>query len=108
MSGPIDPDVSADTPAVPNRSYESGSASVGTTATLICTVPEGYIGGVVLQAASGNADPVHVGGANVTTSTGIALAAGATLPVPGGKGNARDLYGISTAAGQTVTFLFPD
>ena len=105
VSGPINPDVSGQTPQVPTSSYVSGSVSVGTSATLVTTVPSGFVGGVVLQ--NGGADTVYVGGASVTDSTGLPVAAGASVTIPASPGvYPASVYAISATAGQNVTFLF--
>ena len=101
---PINTDVSGDTPAVPDASYANGSVSVGTTATLICVVPEGYIGGVTLFSTAA----VFIGGADVTTTNGFALPATTAVTIPGGKGNARALYGIVASTDATVSYIFPE
>ena len=102
MSGPINPNVSADTPTIYSGTYVSGSVSVGTAATLIVTVPGGFNGGVTLNNA-GTAS-VFVGGSAVTTATGLPIASGATTAVPGGKGTQRGIYGVAAAA-LTVKYL---
>jgi len=105
VTGPINPDVSGQTPQIPTSSYVSGSASVGTTATLITTVPTGFVGGVVVN--NGGADTVYLGGSAVTDSTGLPVAAGASVTIPASPGvYPASVYGISGTAGQTVTYLF--
>lgn len=101
MSGPINPNVSGDTPSVPNASYSSGSVSVGTTATLIAVVPEGYTG-VALVSSSAAA---FIGGPGVTTTTGFPVAANTPVQVPSGKGNARALYAVVASGTATVSYL---
>lgn len=101
MSDPIENNVSGDTPAVVDASYQTGKVTVGTTATLLVVVPAGYTGGVLL---SPSATGVFIGGSNVTTSTGVPLGTG-LVSVPGGKGDARALYAVVASAGPTVTYI---
>ena len=105
MSGPINPNVSSDTPALYAGSYVANSVSVGTAATLIVTVPGGYQGGVTLT-NTGTAS-VFIGGSAVTTATGFPVASNATITVSGAKGTGRALYGIATAA-FTVKYILAE
>lgn len=106
-SGPIDNDVSGDTPAVPVATYQHGTVSVGTTATLIAVIPEGYNGGILVSAA---ATGVFVGGSNVTTTgatAGFPLGT-ASVTIPGGKSGERALYGVAASATNVSYILAAD
>lgn len=105
MSGPINPDVHLNTPALYAGSFVANSVSVGTAATLIVAVPGGYQGGVTVQ-NTGTAT-VYVGGSAVTTATGFPVASNTTLTVSGAKGTSRALYGIATAA-FTVKYILAE
>lgn len=86
--------------------YSNGQAIVGTTPTPICSV--GERGGVIIQ--NTGAAAVFVGGPNVAVSgasTGISLAAGATLFIPSVGANPKTLWGVVATASQPVVFLFP-
>lgn len=107
MSGPIDPDVSSDTPALETGEYVTGAATVGTTAAALVTVPGGYNGGVIVTNTHAS-NTLYLGGSGVTTSNGLKVAALSTVTVPGGKGIARTLYAIASAAGTTVTYLLAE
>lgn len=100
MSGPINNDVSGDTPAIPNPSYEAGSVSVGTTATLVAVVPAGH--GVTLYSSAA----VHIGDSGVTASAGFALPATTVLPLLGGKNAPREIYGIAASGTATVSYIY--
>lgn len=84
-------------------SYTSGIVTVGTTPTVIATV--GERGGIVVQNTGSAA--VVLGGPNVAVSTGISLAAGATLFVPSVGTNPATLYGVVATATQPVAYLYP-
>jgi hypothetical protein len=86
--------------------YLSGSTSVGTTATLILTFPAEH-GGVLLS-NTGTSNICYVGNTSVTATTGIPIAAGATLLVPSVGGSSRPLYGITSTSTPTITFLAPN
>ncbi|MEZ0366804.1 hypothetical protein ACAG26_24325 [Mycobacterium sp. pUA109] len=101
MTGPIGNDVSGDTPAVNVASYQYGTVNVGTTATLIAVIPEGYNGGIVVNAA---ATGVFVGDASVTKTTGFALPA-APVTIPSGKSGQRSLYGVAASAATDVSYI---
>lgn len=86
--------------------YSSGLITVATTPTPICTV--GERGGVLIQ--NNGSAAVFLGGSNVAVSgvsTGIQIAAAATLFVPSVGTNPATLYGIVATATQPVVFLFP-
>jgi hypothetical protein len=107
MTGPINPNVTADDAVPFQGSYVSGSATVGTTAAALVTVPGGYNGGVVVTNTHAS-NILYLGGSNVTTSNGLKVAAGASVNVPGGKGLARTLYAVASAASTTVTYLLAE
>jgi hypothetical protein len=91
--------------------FKQNLTSVGTSATLLCTLggvaPDN--GGVMVQNLGTVA--VFIGGSNVTTSgatQGISVAANALVTVPtSGASSSLSLYGISGTAGQNVVTLFP-
>jgi hypothetical protein len=84
--------------------YSNGSTTVGSTATLVCSV-DSESSGVLVQ--NNGSVAVVFGGADVTSSTGISVAAAATLFVPSIAGTAHELYGITASSTAAVTFLFP-
>lgn len=73
--------------------------SVGTSATLLVTVPPGTTGVVLTNAGSA---PVFVGtGTGVTTTNGLGVPPNGVVPVPGFPGSKSvTLYGI-VASGST-------
>lgn len=88
--------------------YANGVVSVGTTATKICVPPAE--GTALIQNLSSS--DVYVGGAGVTTSDGLKLAASSTTPVPvpsghrEGAGDADDaLYGVTGTGTADVAYL---
>jgi hypothetical protein len=89
--------------------FNQGLVSVGTTATLICTVgsaPEND-GGLVQNNGS---TPVFLGGSTVTASgatAGVQVAAGATVTVPTTGAERLSLYGILGSGTANVSYLFP-
>lgn len=86
--------------------YFNGLVTVGTAPTAICSV--GARGGVVFQ--NNGSAAVFLGGPNVAVSgatTGISVAAGATLFVPSVGTNPATLYGVVASATAPVVFLFP-
>jgi hypothetical protein len=89
--------------------YKQGVVSVGTTATLICTVgttPE--TGGIVVQ--NNGAVAVFVGGPTVTATgatAGPQIAANGTLTVPTTGAEPLALYGVVASSTANVSFLFP-
>jgi hypothetical protein len=84
--------------------YSNGSTTVGTTATLVCSVdPEAD--GVLVQ--NGGSVAVVFGGADVTATTGISVAANATLLIPSIGGVAHELYGVTASSTAAVTYLYP-
>lgn len=87
--------------------YSNGVTTVGTSATLICSVDPESDG--VLVANTGSAT-VFVGGADVTASganQGIPLAQTTTLLVPSIGGLQHQLYGVVAVSTQTVAWLYP-
>jgi hypothetical protein len=82
-----------------NQPYVSGQVTVGTTATLIAS--PGGLGGITLLCSAATT----VGGAGVTTSTGVALPTTlVTLPT---EGPAHDLYGVVATGTSTVSYIYP-
>jgi hypothetical protein len=86
--------------------FVNGLVSVGTTATLICTVGADS-DGVLIQ--NNGTVPVFIGASTVTTSgatSGVQVAANATATVPTTAADPLALYGIVTTGTANVTFLF--
>jgi hypothetical protein len=88
--------------------YQNGVVAVAATATKIATVsgtsPEN--GGIVIQNQDAS-NAVYLGGSTGTTSTGVKLAAGATLTVPSTGSAGHSLYGIVATGTVNVAFLHP-
>jgi hypothetical protein len=88
--------------------YKSGVVAVGTTATAIATVsgatPEN--GGIVIQNQDAS-NAVYLGGGGVATSTGVKLAAGATLTVPSTGSEGDSVYGMVATGTVNVAYLHP-
>jgi hypothetical protein len=85
-----------------NQTYASGSVTVATTATKICTVPAEN-DGVIINATAA----VVIGGPGVTATAGFPMTAGQTLTIPSAAGVVHDLYGIVATTSTTVAYLFP-
>jgi hypothetical protein len=84
--------------------YSNGATTVSSTATLVCTVdPESD--GVLVQ--NNGSVAVVFGGADVTATTGISVAAAATLLIPSIGGFQHQLYGITASSTAAVTYLYP-
>jgi hypothetical protein len=89
---------------------QSGTVTVGTSPTLICTLAAGGDGVIIQNSGSSQ---VFVGDSNVAASgadAGISVAAGATLTIPGVRGGplfTPDLYGVVETGSTTVAFLAP-
>lgn len=86
----------------------SGAMTVGTTRLQVTTNVTSFIKGVVLKAKADNANPVWVGGPNVTadyaeTSGGLPLAAGETVFLA--IEDLSRLYVVSDAAAQVVSWI---
>lgn len=87
--------------------YEQGTVSVGTTATLVCTVGTENDGALIQNNGSA---AVFLGGPGVTTSgatQGVQLAASATVAVPSVGGSTHDLYAVVATGTADVSYLFP-
>lgn len=89
-----------------NESYVSGSVSVGTTATKVCTVPADNDGVLVSCSAA-----TVFGGPGVTATTGLSMPAASTsVPpqwIPSVGGAVHDLYAVVASGSSTVTYLYP-
>lgn len=88
--------------------YSNGAVTVGATPTLVCTAGAEN-DGVLLQ--NTGAVAVFVGGPAVTASgatTGISLAAGATLSVPSVGGLTHNVYATVASGTSTVVYLYPN
>jgi len=90
------------------RFYTHGSATLGTTPTLICNVGQ-VDGSMVLQNTS--ASTIYLGASNVASSganLGISVSAGATFSVPSIAGSGSlPLYGIVASGSAVVVYLYP-
>jgi hypothetical protein len=87
---------------VANPVYVSGQVAIGTTPTLIA-VPGSSSSMVVTNTGSA---AVFLGGANVTTTTGLSVGNGATVAIPVAGGQQASLYGVAAATGNTLSYLF--
>lgn len=58
---------------------------------------------ITIRALAGNTNPVFIGDADVSSTTGLALAAGETVTFP--VGNLADVWVDVTTNGEGVTFL---
>jgi hypothetical protein len=85
-----------------NESYVNGSVSVGTTATLVCTVAAENDDVLVSCSAA-----TVFGGPNVTATTGVSIAANTPTHIPSTGGYVHDLYAVVGTGTSTVTFLYP-
>ena len=84
--------------------YVDGETTVGTTATVICTVQSAN-DGVMVQ--NSGAVTVYFGGPAVVAGSAVSLAANSgpiTLPTVGGA--SHELYGITASSTTTVSFLY--
>jgi hypothetical protein len=84
--------------------YASGQVSVGTTATLICTVgsvPEND--GLLINASAA----CFVGGPGVTATTGFPVPASTQTQVPVTGAEPLALYGVTSSGTSTVSYIFP-
>lgn len=77
-----------------------GTSAVHIAAAALAPGASGSLQGLTLQADPGNAGTIYVGDSTVTTSNGIALAAGASLTVP-----VFDPYSIYAVASTTAQVL---
>lgn len=75
----------------------SAQVTVGTTATLVSAVESDFSVGSAAKVKNTGAADVFLGGAGVTTTTGFALASGATTDVPLGPG--EQLFAVAAATG---------
>ena len=85
-----------------NQSYANGSVSVGTTATLVCTVPAENDDVMVSCSVA-----TVFGGPGVTATTGVSVPATTPTRIPSVGGVVHDLYAIVGTGTSTVTFLYP-
>lgn len=89
---------------------KSGSLTVTTTATAVCTLSA--VSSDVLVQNNGNV-PIFLGDSTVAASgdaAGISLAAGATLQIPGVRGAGTyttELYAVTASDSGTLAFLVP-
>ncbi len=83
---------------------QTGQVSVGTTATLVCTVggvPDND--GVLLSASAA----CFIGGEGVTASTGFAVPASTPVTVPTTGAEPVEVYAITSTGSATVSYIFP-
>jgi hypothetical protein len=85
---------------VANPVYVSNQVTVGTSPTLIAT--PGTAANMVI---TNGAAVVFLGGSGVTTTTGLSVAANATVTIPVTGGQQASLYGVS-ATSSVVSYLF--
>jgi hypothetical protein len=83
--------------------YASGSVSVGTTATKVCTVPAENDDVLVSCSAA-----TVFGGPGVTATTGVSVPATTLTHIPSAGGTSHDLYAIVSTGTSTVTYLYPE
>lgn len=78
------------------------AVSVGTSATPITTgaLPLAAPGKTAVLVSNIGTNPIYLGGAGVTASTGVLIAAGVTVPMHGAT--LQSLYGIATTAASTL------
>lgn len=89
--------------------FQQGTVSVGTTATVICTVGSTPENDGVLVQNNGSA-AVFLGGPSVTATgatAGLQVAAGDTVRVPTTGADTLVLYGIVASSTAPVSYLFP-
>lgn len=88
-------------------SIKSTAVSVGTTATRLDTADDtgDHIGGESLAVYNNGASTLYLGGSNVTTSTGVPVAANSWGPALGGILTEDALYGIVTSGTVDVRVL---
>lgn len=79
----------------------NGRVSVGTVAVPIDGVYEQYARMILHN--DDNTDAVYIGGAGVTTSTGLVLKKEQTIDI--GIGPLEQLYAVSGKTGHTISFL---
>jgi hypothetical protein len=82
--------------------YTTGLVTVGTTPTLIATIPQ--LAGTIPVTNTGSAT-VFLGGPGVTTVNGLPVQAGATVNVPASISEDNALFGIVASGTTTVAFL---
>ena len=87
---------------MPNQSYLTGSVTVTTTATLVCTVPPENDDVLVSCSAA-----TVFGGPTVTATTGVSVPAATVTHIPSVGSSVHDLYAIVASGTSTVTFLYP-
>jgi hypothetical protein len=83
-----------------NEPYVSNQVSVGTAATKVAS-PSG-LGGILVSCSAATV----FGGAGVTTSTGISIAASTPTLIPT-MGPTHDLYAVVATGTATVSYIYP-
>ena len=83
---------------------QTGQVSVGTTATLVCSVGAAPDNDGVLITSSA---ACFVGGAAVTASTGFPVAANTPVLVPTTGAEPLELYAVVSSGTATVSYIFP-
>jgi hypothetical protein len=84
--------------------YTSSQTSVATTATLVATVGSAPDSDGLLVSSSAAA---FIGGAGVTTTTGLPIAANTPVTVPTTGSEPLSLYAVVTSGTATVSVLYP-
>jgi hypothetical protein len=83
---------------------KTGQVSVGTTATLVCTlggVPDAD--GVLINSSAA----AFIGGSGVTASTGFPVAANTPVTVPTTGAESVAVYAVVSSGSATVSYVFP-
>lgn len=81
--------------------YSSGQVSVGTSATAIVTTGPAPAFDVVIYSSA----TVYIGGAGVTTSTGLEIPASTPTRIPSTGAEDDTLYGVVASSTATVGYL---
>jgi hypothetical protein len=84
----------------------SGSNSTinATTPTALTSTFTPVVGGIIIQAPAGNSQIIYLGGSNVTSANGFALAAGGSSPLLH-INDVSKLYAISATGTQAVNWI---
>lgn len=98
--GVLDVDVTVNTPPLPSTIVAGQQAVTATAVALPAAV---LTQGVILESLSTNTISIFIGGAGVTTATGVELQAGAALSAA--VNNLDVLYVVASTTGATITWL---
>lgn len=86
-----------------NASYITGSVTVGTAPTLVCTVSAENDDILVYCSV-----PTVFGGPGVTATTGVTAPATTLTHIPSTGAYVHDLWAIVGSSTSTVTFMYPE